>query len=131
MRDYLQARKRDFARRADFAPKDVRTHSSIAMRYLPVHRFGGAMVDAWCEFSSEVALVESFSTAVVKRSPGIWIRRDGDAPQFLKILAVVSESSVTQEWFEQLLATLANHPWCAAGFRAVPAGSDLALLPSS
>ena len=126
----VKFRKADFARRAHHAPADVQTHPCGTIRYIPVHDFGGPMADAWCEFSAEVALVELIVAAVGKRSPGIWVRRDADAPQFLKVLAVVDDSVVAKEGFEQILAVVALHPWCADGFRSLSAGSDLVPLPT-
>ncbi len=125
----VKERKKDFARRANLSPSSVRERFGGSIRYIPMHHFDGPFADAWCEFSTEVALVESWTAAAANRAPGIWIRRDADAPQFLKVFAVVADTEISEEWFEQLLSTVAGHSWCADGFRSVSAGAVLTPLP--
>lgn len=133
----LENRKADFQRRATYASHDVYVHISRPVRYIPVHAFAdeGALatgVDAWCDLSTDVALVETIIAKIAHREVGIWIRRDRDSPRFLKVLAVLDCPAIARRHFEDVLAAVADHPWSATGFAGIaPGGALEPLAPSS
>ena len=129
----LSLRRSDFRRRADYAASEV-LHCRRGLRYIPVHAFADGspadLLDAWCEFPGDIALVESQTASLAKKKEGIWIRRDESAPRFLKIFAVLDVPAITRSDFEALLERVADHPWSADGFRAVTSDRLVVLPPS-
>lgn len=133
----LGARRADFKSRADYSPESVYFHPRRPIRYLPVHYFAdeqpgaGIFADAWCEFPTEVALVETQALRpdMSTKVGAIFLRRDRRSPHFLKVRAAFDPPGATRADFEKLVETVADHPWAVDGFSKVVAGAAAVPLP--
>ncbi len=136
MRGHLKARRVDFQRRAEFSPESVYLHQGRGIRYIPIHNFGdesvrpsdGEAVDAWCDLPTDVALIESSTSRFSNRPAGIWIRRDEEFPEFLKVMVIVDEPLILRAKFEEVISYVAGHPSAVDGFSSVVPGSPLTPL---
>ena len=129
----IESRRADFVRRAEYAPGSVYVHQLRSIRYIPVHHFSdesdappstGHLVDAWCEFPTDVALVESLTVVHASRRPGMYFSRDARLPMFLKIQVVMDRISIRRVDFEEVLRVIFDHPLASDGFSCVLPGHD-------
>lgn len=136
MSSTIHRRRADFERRASFSPGNVYTHRRLDVSYIPVHAFADDLpapgsapaVDGWCRLPTDVALVETRVCDGSTRGKGIWIRRDAEAPQFLKVHAFVDGPSITRSMFESVIEEVMSHPSAAGGFAEIAPGSGLKKL---
>jgi hypothetical protein len=77
---------------------------------------------------TDVALVEVEVSEVSTREKGIWIRRDAEDPEFLKVHAVVDGLSITRRMFEAVIGEVVSHPSAVGGFAEIIPGSELKKL---